>query len=73
MHEPDAALPTLYDVKGIAPGLTGELTSVDWVAACAMRSGKSIIFWDTCITLAWLKDEKIWPLPVLKGMKMLQT
>lgn len=34
-----------------------------------MRSGKSIIFWDTCITLAWLKDEKIWPLPVLKGMK----
>jgi hypothetical protein len=31
VHEADKDLPTLYDLKGIAPNLTGGLSSVEWV------------------------------------------
>jgi len=31
VHEPDSELPTFDDLKGIAPGLTGDLRSSDWV------------------------------------------
>jgi len=31
VHEPDNELPTFNDVKGIAPNLTGDLRSSDWV------------------------------------------
>src|SRR5579871_5628814 len=38
-------------------------------AESAMRSGKPYIFWDTCVFIAWLNDETIWPSDVLRGIK----
>jgi hypothetical protein len=35
-----------------------------------MRSGKTYIFWDTCVFIAWLNDEKQkWSPEVLRGIK----
>jgi hypothetical protein len=31
VHEPDEKLPTFNDLKGIAPGMTGDLNSAEWV------------------------------------------
>jgi predicted nucleic acid-binding protein len=35
-----------------------------------MKSGKQLIYWDTCVFIAWLKDEKhIWPASVIQGIQ----
>jgi len=34
-----------------------------------MKSGKPVIYWDTCVFIAWLKEEKItWPPHIWQGI-----
>ena len=35
-----------------------------------MKSGRPVIYWDTCVFIAWLKDEKDkWPPAVWQGIQ----
>lgn len=53
-----AQLPSFLSLRGIAPEATGDLASEDFVAGLRDACNLPPFYWDTCIFLAWLKNEE---------------
>ena len=55
---PESELPDWEDLQGRAPDATGALPSEAFVRELRDAWSSPLYYWDTCLFLAWLKDEE---------------